>query len=176
VDPFVAVLFGGLFVFVGAIWLLGRYYPGSGLEQLGLKDARQIIETREALEAEDLDQMVAARNARRRARGQTEVSADDVELTVARELGEQARRRERYAAERRSPVAPRSDEDQDLDALLAATNARRRARGLPDRTAGQAREELGSDAPAPSAPGREPDSGASEPDGASSDTPEPDAR
>jgi hypothetical protein len=99
VDPFVLVLFGGLVVFVAVIMVIGHFFPGSGAEQLGLKSARQIRETREALEAEDLDQMVAARNARRRARGQAEVSADEIELEVARELGAQERRRLRYIAE-----------------------------------------------------------------------------
>jgi hypothetical protein len=122
VDPFAAVLFGGLFVFVAAVWLLGRLYPGSGMEQLGLRSAREISETREALEAEDLDQMLAARNARRRARGEAEVSAEEMEMRIAREHAEQLARRERYLA------------DQDTQDLLDLTNARRRARGLPERT------------------------------------------
>jgi hypothetical protein len=122
VDPFAAVLFGGLFVFVAAVWLLGRFYPGTGMEQLGLKSAREISETREALEAEDLDQMIAARNARRRARGESEVSAADMELRIARERAEQIQRSERYLA------------DRDVQELLELTNARRRARGLPERT------------------------------------------
>ena len=56
------------------LWLLGRYYPGSGLEQVGLRSARELAEAREALEAEDLDQMLAAHNERRRARGEAEVT------------------------------------------------------------------------------------------------------
>lgn len=121
-DPFAAVLFGGLFVFVAAVWLLGRFYPGTGMEQLGLKSAREITETRETLEVEDLDQMIAARNRRRRARGEAEVTAADMELRIAREHAEQNERRERYLAER------------DVEELLELTNARRRARGLPERT------------------------------------------
>ena len=146
-DPFVAVLFGGLAVFILAIWLLGRAFPGSGLEQLGLKDARQITATRESLEAEDLGQLVAARNARRRARGEGEMSTDQVELQVARELGEQARRREQYVADHAARDAEGSgsspSDDDDLADLLKATNARRRARGLPERTRRDAEEELG---------------------------------
>ena len=121
-DPFAAVLFGGLFVFVAMVWLLGRFYPGNGMEQLGLRSAREITETREALEAEDLDQMVAARNRRRRARGEVEVTATELELAVSRENAEQIQRRERYVVER------------DIAELLELTNARRRARGLPERT------------------------------------------
>lgn len=130
-DPFALVLLGGLAALILWVWLLGRYYPGSGLEQLGLKSAREISETRESLEAEDLDQMLAAHNARRRARGEPEVSVADVEMQVMQDLGEQRRRREQYLA------------DHDLDEMLEATNARRRARGLPERTRAQAREEFG---------------------------------
>ena len=68
-DPFALVLLGGLGAVILWVWVLGKYYPGSGLEQVGLKSAREISETREALEAEDLDQMLAAHNRRRRARG-----------------------------------------------------------------------------------------------------------
>ena len=91
VDPFTLVVVGGLGALVLVFWLLGRYYPGSGLEQLGLSSARELAERREALEAEDLDQMLAAHNERRRARGESELSADEVEARVLRELPEQQR-------------------------------------------------------------------------------------
>jgi len=82
---------GGL-VAVGIVfWLLGRYYPGSGLEQVGLRSARELAERREELDAEDLDQMLAAHNERRRARGEAEVTADELEARVLRELSEQQR-------------------------------------------------------------------------------------
>jgi hypothetical protein len=91
VDPFTGVVVGGL-VAVGIVfWLLGRYYPGSGLEQVGQRSARELTERREALEAEDLDQMLAAHNERRRARGEAEVTADQVQARVLRELSEQQR-------------------------------------------------------------------------------------
>jgi hypothetical protein len=125
------VIVGGLIAIGLWMWLLGKYYPGSGLEQLGLKSAREITETREALEAEDLEQMIAARNARRRARGEPEVSAADYELHVVNDIHEQRRRHEQYMA------------DRELDELLEVTNAHRRKRGLPERTRAQAREEFG---------------------------------
>lgn len=112
-------------------WLIGRYYPGSGLEQVGLRSAREIIETREALEAEDLEQMLGVHNSRRRARGQGEVTAEEMELRIAGERRDQERRREAYLA------------DRELDQLLEATNRRRRARGMPERTREQARDEFG---------------------------------
>jgi len=131
VDPFAIVLLAGLGALILWIWLLGKYYPGSGLEQLGLRSAREISETREALDAEDLEQMLAAHNARRRARGEAEVTVSDLELRVMEDVNEQRRRGEEYLA------------DRELDQLLEVTNARRRARGLPERTRAEARREFG---------------------------------
>jgi hypothetical protein len=131
VDPFALVLLGGLVALILWIWLIGKYYPGNGLEQLGLRSAREITETREALDAEDLEQMLTAHNERRRARGEKDMSVSDLELRVMEDLADQRRRREEYLA------------DRELDELLEATNARRRARGLPERTRAQAREEFG---------------------------------
>lgn len=82
------VVVGGLAALVLGLWLLGTHYPGSGLEQLGLKSARELVERREELEAQDLDQMLAAHNARRRARGEPEVTAEELELRIARERSE----------------------------------------------------------------------------------------
>ena len=130
VDPFAAIILGGLAIVIVSVWLVGRFYPGSGLEQVGLRSARDIIESREALEAEDLEQMLGAHNARRLARGEGEVTAEDMELRVAAEFHDQERRRQAYAA------------DRELDELLEATNRRRRARGLPERSREQAREEF----------------------------------
>ena len=132
-DPFALVLLGGLVAVILWIWLLGKYYPGSGLEQLGLKSTRQITENREALDAEDLDQMLAAHNERRRKRGEAEVTVADLEQRVMDDVREQRRRREAYLA------------DRDLDELLEATNARRRARGLPERTRAEVSKEFGRD-------------------------------
>jgi hypothetical protein len=93
VDSFTLVVVGGLGALVLVFWLLGRYYPGSGLEQLGLQSARELAERREALEAEDLDQMLSAHNERKRARGEPEVTAEQVEADVLRERDEARRRR-----------------------------------------------------------------------------------
>ena len=93
-DSFTVVVVGGLAALLLVFWIIGRYYPGSGIEQLGLRSARELQERREALDAEDLDQMLAAHNERRRARGEPEISADELEARVLRELSEQARRPE----------------------------------------------------------------------------------
>lgn len=131
VDAFAIVVLGALAALIVCVWLLGKYYPGSGLEQLGLRSAREITEDREALEAEDLSQMLAATNERRRRRGQPEVTVADLELQVMNDFNEQRRRRDAYLA------------DRDLDQLLEATNARRRARGLPERTREEVQQEYG---------------------------------
>jgi hypothetical protein len=138
VDPFALAMLGLLVGLILLIILVGKLAPGSGLEELGLKGSREIMERREALDAEDVHQMLAARNARRRARGEQEVTLEQMELQVFNELGEQQRRREQYLAERRQE----QEADSDLDGLLEITNARRRARGLPERSREQARREF----------------------------------
>ena len=85
-DPFAVVIVCGIAAVILSVFLLGRFYPGSGMEQVGLRSAREISETREALEAEDLQQMLAAHNARRRARGEREVTESDLELRVAADM------------------------------------------------------------------------------------------
>jgi hypothetical protein len=142
VDPFAIVILGGLIALILWIVLLGKYAPGSGLDQIGWKSARQVYETREALEAEDLNQMLEARNARRRARGESELTVEDLELQVMQDVNEQRRRRDEYLA------------DRDLDQLLEATNARRRARGQPERTREEVRREFGGQGPSGSRAGR----------------------
>jgi hypothetical protein len=136
VDPFALVLLAGLGALLVALWLLGRHHPGLG--QRGRRSADEISQTQERLEAQDLDQMLAAHNARRRARGAPEVTVAEVQLRVVEDLEDQRRRREQYLAEL------------ELDQLLAATNARRRARGLPERTRAELQREPGT-GPAPRA-------------------------
>lgn len=130
-DP-LALIWVGIVLALGvAFWLVGRFYPGSGLEQIGQRSAREIVEHREALEAEDLDQMLTAFNSRRRARGEAELTNSDLELRVAQDMRERDQLRRRYLA------------DQEIDQLLEATNARRRARGAPERTREDLQREFG---------------------------------
>jgi hypothetical protein len=134
VDPFAIVTFAVLAALVLWVWILGRANQGRSMEQFGMRSARQITEDRESLEAEDLAQMLEAHNARRRRRGESDVTVADLELTVMNDFAEQRRRRDAYLA------------DRELDQLLEATNARRRARGLPERTRDEVKREFGSDA------------------------------
>ena len=133
-DPFALVLLAGLAILVLWVWILGRANQGRGMEQFGLRSARRITEDREELEAEDLAQMLEAHNARRRRRGEADVTVADLERRVMQDFNEQRRRSEAYLA------------DRELDELLEATNARRRARGLPERTREEVQREFGSGA------------------------------
>ena len=130
-DSFALVLLVGLAVLVLWVWILGRSNQSRGMELFGLRSARRITEEREELEAEDLAQMLEAHNARRRRRGQADLTVADLERQVMDDVNEQRRRREAYLA------------DRELDELLEATNARRRARGLPERTREEVQREFG---------------------------------
>jgi hypothetical protein len=82
VDEFTAfVLFGGLVV-LGIFLALGRWYPGSGAEQVDWRLTRS-PEVEAELELDDVDQMIEAQNARRRASGRREITEADVRAQVA---------------------------------------------------------------------------------------------
>jgi hypothetical protein len=94
VDPFALImlaLVGGLVLFLLA---LGRFYPGSGAQQLDWRPTRS-AELEVQNEIDDLDQMREAINARRRARGEEELTEDAVHERVAEDLAERRRLRER---------------------------------------------------------------------------------
>ncbi len=130
-SAFSVVVLVGLVVVIGFVVLLGRAHEHAPLEQFGLRSARDITESREALDAEDLQQMLEAYNERRRRRGEPEMTVDDVERRVMNDRQEQIRRRDALMA------------DRELDQLLEVTNARRRARGLPERTREEVQREFG---------------------------------
>jgi hypothetical protein len=91
VDPVTIVMLaiGGLFVL--AILLLGRFYPGSGAEQLDWRPTRS-PELEAANEIDDVDQMREAVNRRRRRRGEPELTEDELHEQVAADLRDRARR------------------------------------------------------------------------------------
>jgi hypothetical protein len=74
--------------------LLGRFYPGSGAEQLDWRPTRS-PELEIQNEIDDLDQMREAVNRRRRARGQAELTDEELEERLA----EDARVRRRLRGE-----------------------------------------------------------------------------
>ncbi|MDQ3434922.1 MAG: hypothetical protein M3481_09650 [Actinomycetota bacterium] len=71
---------------------IGKWYPGSGAEQIDWRPTRS-IEDEARLELDDLDQMLEAQNERRRASGRQELTEDGIRAEVA---DEERRRKERY--------------------------------------------------------------------------------
>lgn len=138
-DAFTLLVVGLLLVLLVWIVFLGKASPRTGLDQIGWKSAREITERREALESEDIQEMVAARNARRRARGEPEVTLEQLEFQVMAQLREDRERSEQRLATQRAKQL----DERDLDELLEATNARRRAKGLPERTREEVEREFG---------------------------------
>ncbi len=91
-DPFALIMLGGVAGLVIVLLLLGRFYPGSGAEQLDWRPTRS-AEVEVQNEIDDLDQMREAVNRRRRARGETELTEDDLHERVAEDLREARRLR-----------------------------------------------------------------------------------
>jgi hypothetical protein len=138
-DAFALIVFGGIAAFILVLLAIGRWYPGSGADVIDWKPTRS-YEKQVELEIEDLDQMLEARNERRRRRGESDLTTHQVQEQVAADLREANARRESYLA------------DQDLEQLLEAKNLRRRKRGLPDLTIEQVRARLGAGTPAGAEP------------------------
>lgn len=135
-DEFTYIVVGGLALLAVALFLIGRYYPGSGADVIDWRPTRS-FETEMELEEEDIGQMLEAQNERRRRRGEPERTQDDVELQVAGDLAEQQARADAYRSQTGA-------DDEDLEQLLEMSNARRRRRGEPELTLEQFRAQLGS--------------------------------
>jgi hypothetical protein len=84
VDPFALIMLGGVAVLVLVLLLLGRFYPGSGAEQLDWRPTRS-PELEIQNEIDDLDQMREAVNRRRRARGQAELTDEELQERLAQD-------------------------------------------------------------------------------------------
>jgi hypothetical protein len=85
VDLYAALMFGGVALLLLALILIGLRYPGSGAEQVGWKSPRAQAEQESARESEDLAQMLEAANARRRARGQSELTVGELAAETLRD-------------------------------------------------------------------------------------------
>jgi hypothetical protein len=83
-DEFGAFVFVALVVVVLIFLAIGKYYPGSGAEQVDWRPTRS-AELEAELELDDVDQMIEAQNERRRASGRAEITEDQVRETVASE-------------------------------------------------------------------------------------------
>jgi hypothetical protein len=75
---------GGLVLMVLAVLALGRWYPGSGAEQLDWKPTRS-PELEAENEIDDVAQMLEAQNERRRRRGAPERTEEEIAEEVSRE-------------------------------------------------------------------------------------------
>ncbi|MDQ3586848.1 MAG: hypothetical protein M3375_00630 [Actinomycetota bacterium] len=80
-DEFGVFIFIALLVLVLTFLALGRWYPGSGAEQVDWKPARS-PQLEAELELDDIDQMLEAQNTRRRRDGRREITERDVEAQV----------------------------------------------------------------------------------------------
>ena len=118
-DSFALIVIGIIALLVIAVVLLGVFYPGSGAEQLDWRQTRS-AELEYTNEIDDLDQMQEAVNAKRRARGASEITHAELKAEIDREL----------AGIHENPEL----EQEDLAQLLEARNSRRRARGEPEQT------------------------------------------
>ena len=81
-DGFALVVVGGLLFLFLVFLAIGKWYPGSGAEQLDWQPTRS-VETEVELELDDIDQMLEAQNERRRRRGLADRTEDDVRADVA---------------------------------------------------------------------------------------------
>ena len=74
-DEFGWLVTGALIAGTLILLALGRWYPGSGAEQVDWRPTRSIEQELE-LELDDVAQMLEANNARRRASGRPELTED----------------------------------------------------------------------------------------------------
>ena len=106
-DEFGVFVFGALIIVVLIFLAIGKYYPGSGAEQVDWKPTRS-IEDEVQLELDDVDQMIEAQNERRRATGREEISEDGIRAEVQEEERWRKEQSERYGRE--------LDRDEDVGA------------------------------------------------------------
>lgn len=121
------VLVGGLLIF---LILLGIFVPGNGSRQLDWKPTRS-AETEVQNEIDDLDQMLAATNERRRRRGAEPLTEESLHAQVQEHQRASIKRRDEYMA------------DIEVAQMLDRVNERRRAKGQPEQSLEELRAELG---------------------------------
>ena len=94
-DEFGVFVLGSIGVMVLIFLAIGKWYPGSGAEQVDWKPTRS-YEDEVRLELEDIDQMIEAQNVRRRASGRPEISEDQIRTEVEEEERWRKEESERY--------------------------------------------------------------------------------
>ena len=98
VDEFSLFVFGALVAVVLIFLAIGKWYPGSGAEQVDWKPTRS-YEDEVRLELEDIDQMIEAQNERRRASGRPEITEDEIRSQVEEEERWRKTESDRYRQE-----------------------------------------------------------------------------
>jgi hypothetical protein len=86
-------------VVLGIFLAIGKYYPGSGAEQLDWKPTRS-YEDEVQLELDDVDQMLEAQNERRRRSGRAELTEEGMRAEVEADQRDQAERAAELRRER----------------------------------------------------------------------------
>lgn len=125
---------GGLLAWVV---FLGLYHPRSGSDVLDWRPTRS-AEVEAQNEIDDMDQMLEATNARRRARGEGELTEEILEARVMEDQRERRAMRDAYLAgqETEGQVAA------DVEQMLARVNDGRRRRGEPELTVAEYRARI----------------------------------
>ncbi|HMJ35433.1 MAG TPA: hypothetical protein VK501_16110 [Baekduia sp.] len=128
-DPFTAIMVAIGAGFLVGLLLLGLLHPRTGAQALDWRPTRS-AELEVQNEIDDLDQMLEATNARRRRRGEPELTETSLRASIGADVAQTAKRRDDYL------------EDLDIAQMLNAKNARRRAKGLPEITAEEYRAQI----------------------------------
>lgn len=81
-EEFGYLVLGGLIVGLLILLAIGKWYPGSGAEQVDWKPTRSIEQEIE-LELQDVDEMLEAANERRRRSGRPEITEDGIRADIA---------------------------------------------------------------------------------------------
>ena len=97
-DEFSVFVLGAFVVVVLIFLAIGKYYPGSGAEQVDWRPTRS-YEDEIRLELEDVDQMIEAQNVRRRASGRPELTEEQIRGEVEEEERWREQELERYKRE-----------------------------------------------------------------------------
>jgi hypothetical protein len=104
IDTFTVIVVVALVLMVLAVLALGQFYPGSGAEQLDWKPTRS-PQVEAQNEIDDVEQMLAAQNERRRRRGLPDRTEEEIAAEVRRDHAELKERAAAFRAreERESP-------------------------------------------------------------------------
>ena len=103
-DEFSVFVMLSLVAIVLIFLAIGKWYPGSGAEQVDWRPTRS-PELEAQLELDDVDQMIEAQNERRRASGRAEITEDDMQAKVQ----EDERWRREQAARYTQGLSPEDD-------------------------------------------------------------------